>query len=128
MNTITFKEAIKMVHPDKNPQITDAGVKVSAVMACKHDGVALYRMLNQWGLIGPKPTPEPEKSFKFEKIVLQPNTIYNGYVMASVVGIGNCIIQRTTSKRVYFHQETKDRTGRSFCSFGKIRGAVRVKK
>jgi hypothetical protein len=125
MNTITFKEAIKMVHPDTNPNIVNAGEKVRAVMAYKNDESALYKLLNHWGLIGSK--PEPEKTFQYERIVLQPNTIYNGYVMASVVGLGNCVIQRTTKKRVYFHKVTKDRTGRTFCSFNKIKVAVRAK-
>jgi hypothetical protein len=126
MNTITFKEAIKMVHPDSNPNITDAGEKVSAIMAYKNDGVALYKLLNFWGLVGIKPEPEPKK-FEYERITLRPNTIYNGNVMASVIGIGNCVIQRTTNKRVYFHKVTKDRTGRTFCSFNKIKVAVRAK-
>jgi hypothetical protein len=128
MNTISFKEAIKMVHPDTNPNILDAGEKVRMVMMYKNDESALYKMLNSWGLIGAGPAPKEEPEIKYRRITLYPNMVYNGWAMANVVGLGNCIIQRTTKKRVYFHEETTKRTGRKFCSFNKVRFAVRAEK
>jgi hypothetical protein len=48
---MNYKELIKMVHPDLNPNIKDAGVKVTEIMKNKNDPSELMRLAIQWGLI-----------------------------------------------------------------------------
>lgn len=48
---MNYKELIKMVHPDLNPNVVDAGVKVSEIMKNKNNPSELMRLAIQWGLI-----------------------------------------------------------------------------
>lgn len=48
---MNYKELIRLVHPDLNPNVKDAGVKVSEIMKNKHNPSELMRLAIQWGLI-----------------------------------------------------------------------------
>lgn len=62
--TISFREIVKLIHPDCNPNITDAGAKMRDVNQYRNDESALYRLAVMWGLIKrpeerPNPRPRP---------------------------------------------------------------------
>jgi len=120
MNTITFREAIKLVHPDSNPNITNAGEKVKTVMYHKKNESVLYKLMVHWNLI--KRTRPIKKRAKSSKTVVRiiPNNRYYGNIRVSVLGFGDgFIVNHTTAQRVYFTQETKARTGKTWCPLNK---------
>lgn len=51
MNTISFRELAKMIHPDLNPTITDPGLKMSEAVKFKNYPNILYKKAIEWGLI-----------------------------------------------------------------------------
>lgn len=61
--TISFREIVRLIHPDRNPNITDAGVKMKDAKLYRNDESALYRLAVAWGLIkAPEETPNPRNS------------------------------------------------------------------
>ncbi len=48
---MNYKELIKMVHPDLNPNVKDPGVKISQIMSNKNNPSELMRLAISWGLI-----------------------------------------------------------------------------
>lgn len=70
MEAMNYKDLIKKVHPDLNPGIADAGVKVSQIMANKNNPSELMRLAIQWGLIeGEKPKPQKPIFDPFEWVI-----------------------------------------------------------
>lgn len=51
MNTITFTEIAKMIHPDLNPSIDNPGEKMSLVTQNKNNPSFLFNLAVRWGLI-----------------------------------------------------------------------------
>ena len=123
METISFRQAVRLIHPDTNPSITDAGVKMNYVMAHKDNEENLYKLMNYWKLL-PHQVPKPEIKVE-KKVYILPNTIYNGSISVGIVGIGMIKVLKTTAKRVYFTKEEKTRTGRSWANVDKIQCAVK---
>lgn len=118
---ISFKDAIKMVHPDLNRGITDAGEKVSTIMLYKNDPRKMFLCLQKWGLI-------PGFQRKVIKRVYMEGLLPNWRYMGNVTILhkklrGEFKVLKTTSKRVYFTKETTDRTGKKFCNIGSVRTA-----
>ena len=48
---ITFKEIVKLIHPDSNPNITDASEKMTVVVRNRRDTKALWNLAVRWKLI-----------------------------------------------------------------------------
>lgn len=48
---MTYKELVRLVHPDLNPNITDSGTKISEIMSNKNNPTELMRLAIQWGFI-----------------------------------------------------------------------------
>lgn len=51
VNTITFKQIVRLIHPDLNPTLTDPSVKMRNAVLFRDDEKALYRMGVKWGVI-----------------------------------------------------------------------------
>lgn len=124
MNYITFKKAIRLVHPDTNPNITDASTKVATIMANKNDEAVLYDWMVHWSLIKGikngvvKPTKKPP--IPVEPLV--PNKKYYGRIRVKVFGLGDgFVVSHTTKQRVYFTKETKNRTGKTWVKFNRVK-------
>lgn len=49
MNTISFREAIKLVHPDINKNVIDASYKITTIKIYRNDEKYLYTLLSKWG-------------------------------------------------------------------------------
>ena len=118
--TIKFRDAIKMVHPDHNPSIADAGAKVCAVMKHKDSPKHLFILMVKWGLVKEKLVQE-NKSTKFQ---LAPNRYYYGNIFIIHKTKGILAVERTTNKRVYFTAEDAKLSGIKYCSFKSITGIV----
>jgi len=123
---ITFKEAIKLVHPDSNPYVTNAGDKVRTVMLNKNDPLKLYNYLYTWGLI-PGQTKEKKKKILIQSIShISSHTVYNGTIVIKHKKFnGYFEVQRTTAKRCYFTEKTIKLYGMKFCSVNSIRKAFK---
>lgn len=48
---MNYKELIRLVHPDLNPNVVDAGVKISQIMSNKNNPHELLRLAINWGLV-----------------------------------------------------------------------------
>jgi len=119
---ISFREAIKLVHPDSNPDVIDAGTKCKTVKLYRNDPVKLHRLLTRWGLLQTKPLPQIERTFIDS---LLPNHIYNGNTWIQHKN-GFYKVMRTTTKRVYLdggYMNTKDLT---FCHINSVINAFEV--
>ena len=117
MNTIDFRSAIKLVHPDSNPNITNAGEKVRTIKMFRDDEQKLYNYMVMWGLIKGKVNPKQKVSVPD----IVPNRKYYGNIRVKIFGIGDgFIVSHTTKTRVYFTRETYHRTGRRWTSFKKV--------
>lgn len=51
MSTISFREIVKLIHPDTNPNITEPGLKMVQVKENRGNERALYNLGVQWGVI-----------------------------------------------------------------------------
>lgn len=49
--TITYAEAVKLVHPDLNPDVKNSGEKISKLKMHRLDSEMLYKLLIQWKII-----------------------------------------------------------------------------
>jgi len=49
---ITFREIVKLIHPDSNPYITNASEKMNDVMMHRNNPRALWNLAVRWGLVG----------------------------------------------------------------------------
>ena len=48
---ISFKDIVKLIHPDTNPNITDASGKMSLVLKYKKDTAVLWNLAVKWCLV-----------------------------------------------------------------------------
>ncbi len=48
---MTFKEIVKMIHPDLNPNMPDVGSKMADVVKYKHNPTQLFHLAIKWGLV-----------------------------------------------------------------------------
>lgn len=61
MDTITFTELVKMIHPDVNPHITNPGEKMSQVTSNRNNPSKLFELAVTWGLV------TPSKNYSFSR-------------------------------------------------------------
>jgi hypothetical protein len=124
MSEITFAEAIRMVHPDSNPNINDAGVKVRTIMMYKKDPKKMFDCLFQWGLVKSNTAKSTTKRSKIKIKGIDSflkNYIYNGSVVIKHKRIhGFFEVQRTTNKRVYFTPNTINIHGLKYCHINSV--------
>jgi hypothetical protein len=114
MNTISFRELVKLIHPDHNPGVTDAGAKMSDVMKYRADEGMLYRLGVHWGVIQPtnqshtnvnrrserpRPTPRVDEYTEFRRRnrIFQPGDVVFVRTKRSRV-----TITRVTETKVFF--------------------------
>jgi hypothetical protein len=116
MNTISFREIVKLIHPDHNPNITDAGSKMSDVMKYRSDEGMLYRLGVHWGVIQrpeqptprpsvnrrnerPRPTPRVDEYTEFRRRnrIFQPGDVV--FVRTKRTRV---VVERVSENRVYF--------------------------
>ncbi|MCK5021581.1 MAG: hypothetical protein KAS32_31525 [Candidatus Peribacteraceae bacterium] len=57
-NRISYKDIAKLIHPDCNPSITDAGSKMDKINVYRENDEMLYKFGVKWGVIIPEPTPK----------------------------------------------------------------------
>lgn len=54
---LTFREMVKLVHPDSNPNITNSGEKMNDVMLNRSNSRALWNLACRWGLVQGQENP-----------------------------------------------------------------------
>ncbi len=111
-NTISYKNIIKLIHPDLNPNISDAAEKISKVKLFYKNEIMLYKFGVEWGVI-PKCIPKTIiKTVKPVNIVASNKKNYKPIPTDSIIRRGDRVYIKTlniyticvkvTSKRVYF--------------------------
>lgn len=50
--TLTFREIVKLIHPDHNPNVEDAGGKMRTAVLYKNQPEELYKLAIRWGFAG----------------------------------------------------------------------------
>jgi len=133
MSEISFREAIRRVHPDTNKDVVDAGDKVRTIMMFKNEPSKMFLCLKKWGLL-PDQSNSEQKPFRtrMERVYitgLRPNHFYNGSVTVlhkSKSGLFRVL--KTTGKRVYFTADTIYNMGSKYCDIGSIVGAFYEKE
>jgi hypothetical protein len=50
-DTISFTDIVKLVHPDHNPNIQDAALKIKDIMLFRSDENILFKFAVKWGLV-----------------------------------------------------------------------------
>jgi len=98
MNTISFREAIKLVHPDINKNVIDASYKITTIKVYRNDEKYLYTLLSKWGDL--KTKNSNFKTFKNTKNYSTTIRI-NSEIFVKTKGIVVKVV-KITRKRYYF--------------------------
>lgn len=60
MSNMSFTDLVKMIHPDLNPGITDAGGKMAEAVRWKTNEAMLFRLAVRWNLVPGQEAPRTE--------------------------------------------------------------------
>jgi len=124
MATISFKEIVKLVHPDHNPNIVDAGTKMRLVIANRRNETMLHSLGVQWGVIKVAVTPQSPRTHAWNAPPRQeaPKPNVDAYTIFRrkhrIFQAGDIVFCRTkgrsvkltkvTTTRVYFNIDGKE--------------------
>ncbi|KXB08922.1 hypothetical protein AKJ59_00195 [candidate division MSBL1 archaeon SCGC-AAA385M02] len=118
---MNFREAVKRVHPDINPDMVDAGDKMRVLTTHKNEPRKIYMWMRKWGLVGITNSEKQEPLYNWFKVnTLTANSMYNG---AAIVRHKNGTfykVYKTTKKRAYFMGNSD---GRKFCHVNSVTDA-----
>jgi len=143
MNTVKlmdFKTAVRLIHPDVNPDIDDGSEKLHTLLTYRENKRMIYRFISEWGLIKPDANgnlPEFEEVEDIEAYQVawsnmdstapkpqKVETVNNTAVNNTEIRVGDTVYIKTkndakaivtniTDKRYYF---TLENGTRSFCN------------
>jgi len=99
MNTMDFNTLIKKVHPDLNPNIEDAGSKISEVMKNRNNPNMLFYLAQKWGLVGGN--KKSEKEDVNDGFVIGNMFLFDGKFYGVVVEVTDGQGRRKGQKKVY---------------------------
>ena len=120
---MNFREAVKKIHPDINPDIKDAGNKMRTLVINKNDPEKIYLWMKRWGLVAVSNTEQKKESgFKFEWVAVNTliaNFFYNGKAVIRHKNGKVFSVLRTTNKRAYFVEGSEQK----FCNINSIHSA-----
>ena len=54
ISIINFKDAVKLIHPDINPDIADVGTKMNELLTWRDNPRMLHRLIDSWGIVPDK--------------------------------------------------------------------------
>lgn len=116
---MTFREAVKLIHPDVNSNITDAGGKMNTLVMYKNEPKKIYLWMLKWGLVKNN-QQTVEKNYIWKCISrLGVHSFWNGNVIIEHKNGHKYYVHRTTGKRAYF----TDGQGLKYCSVKSIKKA-----
>ena len=119
MNTISFKEIVKKIHPDLNPNIEDASEKMTTVLTYRNHPKHLYLLAVKWGLLSNN--TQTVKKYEWVWKLFEGHVVHvNDRIYLYKKGF-QVIVEKITPKRYYFTINGK----RTFCL---KKNAVLVKK
>jgi len=116
MATISFKEIVKLVHPDHNPGMVDAGAKMALVVANRKNETMLHNLGVQWGVIKVAVTPQSPRTHTRTAPPRQEaprNPDYDAYMVFRrkhrIFQPGDVVFCRTKGRSVILTRVTEDR-------------------
>jgi hypothetical protein len=124
-NTISFRDIVKLVHPDLNPSITDAGVKMHTIKLYRDNESMLHRLGVQWGIIrvatapqqprthtprqeAPRPRPQQAPRDDYNMFRRRNRIFQPGDVVYCRTKRGRVFLTKVTESRVYFTWNGKE--------------------
>lgn len=118
-NSITFKEILKLVHPDVNPDLENTTDKLNEILRFKTNEGVLYRLALDWGLVERVQTPVNKPSvnrwnsnISYKRKIVKERVIEIGSTIFIKTLNEKGVVTRTTDKRYYFVTESGRK---SFC-------------
>ena len=114
MATISFKEIVKLVHPDHNPNIVDAGAKMALVVANRRNETMLHNLGVQWGVIKVATARQAPRTHTVPPRQEVPrNPDYDAYMLFRrkhrIFQAGDVVFCRTKGRSVIITRVTTDR-------------------
>jgi hypothetical protein len=101
MDTITFTELVKLIHPDHNPHITNAGEKMAIVTRNRNNPSVLFSYAVDWGLVTPSKNYTFNKETKTYHFEIGNVVIYHNTKRAVIVDIQNAKGKRSGQYKVF---------------------------
>lgn len=95
MSTIKFKELVKMIHPDLNPEIQDAGTKMAQAKRHRDNPSILFDLAVRWGLIKGQSSGTTGRTHRTSN-----RTTYDTYDNDLVFTCGNEVIIRHRRRNI----------------------------
>jgi hypothetical protein len=129
--TITFRELVRKIHPDHNPNVQDAGDKMRQATLFRNQPEELYKLAVRWGLIAgvrpefdlrwsepetprpqpqapPRPArPEPSRPVYDWRAFFNEEPVEGGHVCVTTRDRTRVQVVRVTPNRVYFYIDGK---------------------
>lgn len=99
MEEVTFRELVKKVHPDLNPNIKDAGHKMSLITKYRNDQRMLIKLASEWGFIESKYDSKTNTTTYFFEIGNV--VVYHKTKRAVIVDIENAKGKRSGQYKVF---------------------------
>jgi hypothetical protein len=100
MKQIFFKDIVKKIHPDLNPNIKNASEKMNDILLYKNNPRKLYHLAVKWGLLS---HTKPFKKFEW---VWTPDKNREIQVNDNIFHLKKeiiVIVEKITSKRYYYY-------------------------
>jgi len=121
MNQMSFRDAVKRVHPDTNPDITNAGEKMRTLTTYKNQPEKIYMWMKKWKLVDVTNNEKQEPQYMWVNVnTLTANSMYNGTAVVRHKDGTLFWVLKTTKKRAYFMSNVD---GRKFCHVNSITDA-----
>jgi len=109
MDTITFTELVKLIHPDHNPNITNPGEKMATVTRNRNNPSALFNYAVQWGLVTPSKDYHFNKETKTYHFQIGNVVVYHNTKRAVIVDIQNAKGKRGGEYKVFMVDINKNK-------------------
>ena len=123
IKTITFKEIIKLIHPDINPDIKEPTNKLQQIMTWRDNPRMLYRLAEEWNILTDDADVNSVDSMVWFSGNVQTEQVNEPETVDGVIRVGDLIsvstkdgarftVTKITAKRYYFLCDGV----KSFCS------------
>jgi len=123
IKTITFKEIVKLIHPDINPDIKEPTNKLQQIMTWRDNPRMLYRLAEEWDILTDDADVNSVDSMVWFSGNVQTEQVNDPEAVDDVIRVGDLIsvstkdgarftVTKITAKRYYFLCDGV----KSFCS------------
>jgi curved DNA-binding protein CbpA len=128
IKTITFKEIVKLIHPDINPDVKESARKLQQIMVWRNNPRMLYRLAEEWDILTDDAkirsydsvtwfSGRAQEQTETTEQTTEPETVDDVIRVGDVISVSTkngarFTVTKITAKRYYFNCDGKT----SFCS------------